>query len=116
MSQVRRLALEMTTILILVITENVNPTYPTCSMPVSIHAQIGVILRTLMDINGFSGTKLIGYEHNWNDAAVYPVQLVHYFIIFSDESGWKKYYVVPQMDQAESAFDGVNLIRFASTK
>ena len=29
-----------------------------------------------MNNNGFSGVKLIGYEHNWNDAGGYPVQLV----------------------------------------
>ncbi|KAF9221819.1 glycoside hydrolase family 30 protein [Gyrodon lividus] len=67
--------------------ENSNPTYPTCSMSVSTEAQIGLALRTLMDLNGFQNTKIIGYEHNWVDAANYPVQL---------------------MQQAESAFDGVS--------
>ncbi|KAH7922519.1 glycoside hydrolase family 30 protein [Leucogyrophana mollusca] len=67
--------------------ENSNPTYPTCSMPVATEAQIGTALRTLMDNNGFSSTKIIGYEHNWSDAANYPVQL---------------------MQQAESAFAGVS--------
>ncbi|KAH7929968.1 glycoside hydrolase family 30 protein [Leucogyrophana mollusca] len=66
--------------------ENSNPTYPTCTMPVATHAQIGLALRTLMNNNGFSSTKLIGYEHNWSDAANYPVQL---------------------MQQAGSAFAGV---------
>jgi hypothetical protein len=56
--------------------ENSNPTYPTCSMPVSTEAQIGLKLRTLMNSNGFQNTKIIGYEHNWVDAANYPVQLV----------------------------------------
>ena len=56
--------------------ENSNPTYPSCSMPVSVEAQIGIALRSLMDSNGFSSTKIIGYEHNWSDAANYPVQLV----------------------------------------
>ncbi|KIK92142.1 glycoside hydrolase family 30 protein [Paxillus rubicundulus Ve08.2h10] len=67
--------------------ENSNPTYPTCSMPVSTEAQIGLELRTLMDSNGLQNTKIIGYEHNWVDAANYPVQL---------------------MQQAGSAFDGVS--------
>ena len=49
-------------------------------MPVSIHAKIGLALRPLMDKNGFSGTRLIGYEHNWKDAASYPVQLVRIFL------------------------------------
>ncbi|KZP08896.1 glycoside hydrolase family 30 protein, partial [Athelia psychrophila] len=56
--------------------QNNNPTYPTCTMPVSVHAAVGKALRPLMDANGFTGTKLIGYEHNWNDAGEYPVQLV----------------------------------------
>ncbi|KAF9235917.1 glycoside hydrolase family 30 protein [Melanogaster broomeanus] len=67
--------------------ENSDPTYPTCSMPVSTEAQIGVALRSLMNSNGFGNTKIIGYEHNWADAANYPVQL---------------------MQQAGSAFDGVS--------
>lgn len=29
-----------------------------------------------MNNNGFGSTKLLGYEHNWDDAAAYPVQLV----------------------------------------
>lgn len=47
-------------------------------MPVNIEAQIGLALRPLMNKNGFSDTKLVGYEHNWNDAAKYPVQLVRF--------------------------------------
>ena len=45
-------------------------------MPVSVEAKLGIALRSLMDSNGFSSTKIIGYEHNWSDAANYPVQLV----------------------------------------
>jgi len=56
--------------------ENSNPTYPTCDMPVATEAAIGQSLRSLMDSNGFSSTKIIGYEHNWNDAGGYPVQLM----------------------------------------
>ncbi|OAX37370.1 glycoside hydrolase family 30 protein [Rhizopogon vinicolor AM-OR11-026] len=66
--------------------ENSDSTYPSCDMPVTTEAQIGLALSTLLDNNGFSGVKIIGYEHNWVDAANYPVQL---------------------MQQAESAFDGV---------
>ena len=29
-----------------------------------------------MDNNGFSGTKIVGYDHNWGDAAGYPITLV----------------------------------------
>ena len=45
-------------------------------MPVSVEAEIGISLRSLMDSNGFEGTKIVGYEHSWSDAANYPVQLV----------------------------------------
>ncbi|KAF7331172.1 Glucan endo-1,6-beta-glucosidase [Mycena sanguinolenta] len=65
--------------------ENSDSTYPSTSMPVSVHAQIGIALRTLMDDNGFSTVKLIGYEHNWDDTT-YPIDL---------------------MEAAPDAFDGV---------
>lgn len=66
--------------------ENSDSTYPSCTVPVSVEANIGIALRSLMNANGFSNTKIIGYEHNWSDAANYPVQL---------------------MEQAGNAFDGV---------
>ncbi|KAI0087785.1 glycoside hydrolase superfamily [Irpex rosettiformis] len=56
--------------------ENSNPTYPTCKISASQEAQIGNTLRSLMNNNGFSNVKLIGYEHNWNDAGGYPVQVI----------------------------------------
>lgn len=74
-------------------------------MPVSVEAQIGIALRSLMDSDGFSNTKIIGYEHNWSDAANYPVQLVR------DEIGVRLEPVADsifQMQQAGSAFDGVS--------
>ncbi|KAI0270571.1 glycoside hydrolase [Gloeopeniophorella convolvens] len=74
--------------------ENSNGTYPTCSMPVSIMAQIGNALRSLMNNNGLSGVKLLGYDHNWNDAGGYPVQL---------------------MQQAGNAFDGVQFHCYAGS-
>lgn len=45
-------------------------------MLVAQEAQIGLALRPLMNNNGFSAVKLVGFEHNWNDAGAYPVQLV----------------------------------------
>ncbi|THH04832.1 hypothetical protein EW145_g5236 [Phellinidium pouzarii] len=74
--------------------ENSNPTYPTALLPVSQEAQIGTALRTLLNNNGFSGVKIIGYEHNWDDAANYPVQL---------------------MQQAENAFAGVSFHCYAGS-
>jgi len=53
---------------------------------VSIYAQIGMTLRSLINNSSFSSTKLIGFEGNWNDSSGYPVDL---------------------MDQAADAFDGV---------
>lgn len=73
-------------------------------MTVAVHAQVGIALRTLMNNNGFSTVKLIGpsisspglswlstyfglgYEHNWDNAGTYPIQL---------------------MQAAPNAFDGV---------
>ncbi|KAL1740620.1 glycoside hydrolase superfamily, partial [Schizophyllum fasciatum] len=40
-------------------------------------AKIGKALRKLMNNNGFSNVKLVGYEHNWDDASAYPVTLIN---------------------------------------
>ena len=45
-------------------------------LPVSSEALVGKALRGLLDSNGFSDVKVIGYEHNWDNAGTYPVQLV----------------------------------------
>ncbi|EIM84370.1 glycoside hydrolase [Stereum hirsutum FP-91666 SS1] len=74
--------------------QNNNPTYPSVSMPVATMAAIGEAVRTLMNSNGFSSVKLIGYEHNWDNAATYPVQL---------------------MEAAESSFDGVSFHCYEGT-
>ncbi|KAJ7873048.1 glycoside hydrolase [Mycena olivaceomarginata] len=66
--------------------QNSKTSYPTTSMTVAVHAQVGIALRTLMNNNGFSTVKLIGYEHNWDNAGTYPIQL---------------------MQAAPNAFDGV---------
>ena len=39
-------------------------------------AAIAKTLRSLMNKNGFSSVKIIGYDHNWIDASGYPIQLV----------------------------------------
>ncbi|CAK5278690.1 unnamed protein product [Mycena citricolor] len=57
--------------------QNNNPTYPTCTMTPAIEGRIGSALRTLLNQNGLSSVKLVGYEHNWNDAAAYPSTLIH---------------------------------------
>ena len=65
--------------------QNSQESYPTMLLPVSQEAAVGMALRTLLDNNGLSDVKIIGYDHNWNNAATYPVQL---------------------MQQAENAFTG----------
>jgi len=45
-------------------------------LSVSQEAAVGVALRKLLDNNGFSSVKIIGYDHNWNNAATYPVELM----------------------------------------
>ncbi|KAI0769030.1 glycoside hydrolase [Trametes elegans] len=57
--------------------ENYNPTYPTCVMTAAQEADIAKALRTLMNNNGFSGVKIIGYDHNWNDASGHPIDLMN---------------------------------------
>ncbi|KAI8994205.1 glycoside hydrolase [Trametes punicea] len=57
--------------------ENNNPTYPTCIMTPAQEAAVAKTLRSLMDSNGFSGVKIIGYDHNWIDASGYPIQLMN---------------------------------------
>ncbi|KAJ7482201.1 glycoside hydrolase [Mycena galericulata] len=74
--------------------QNSDTTYPSTLIPVAQEAQIGIALRALMNSNGFSGVKLIGYEHNWDDAGAYPIQL---------------------MEAAPNAFDGVAFHCYAGT-
>ncbi|TFK70756.1 glycoside hydrolase [Pluteus cervinus] len=56
--------------------QNSNPTYPTCKMTATIEGQIGAGLRSLLNSNGLSAVKVVGYEHNWDNAGSYPVQLM----------------------------------------
>lgn len=79
--------------------QNSNPTYPSALITASQEAQIGTALRTLLNNNGFSEVRIIGYEHNWDDASAYPVQLVsigsHMFVgiadlkMFVDATSWR---------------------------
>ncbi|KAJ7064054.1 glycoside hydrolase family 30 protein [Mycena amicta] len=57
--------------------ENSNPTYPTCTWTPAQEGQVGAALRTLLNNNGLSSVKIVGYEHNWNDAGGYPVTLMN---------------------------------------
>ncbi|KAG8738175.1 hypothetical protein FRC10_007168 [Ceratobasidium sp. 414] len=46
-------------------------------MPYTQEAAIGQALRPLLDNNGFSSVKIIGFEHNWDHAGQYPVSLMN---------------------------------------
>ncbi|KZT69689.1 glycoside hydrolase family 30 protein [Daedalea quercina L-15889] len=74
--------------------QNSNPTYPSALIGAYWEGQLGDQLRTLMNDNGFADTLIIGYEHNWDDAGAYPVQL---------------------MEDAGAAFDGVAFHCYAGT-
>ncbi|KAL1660359.1 glycoside hydrolase family 30 protein [Schizophyllum commune] len=56
--------------------ENNNDSLPSTVYTAAKEAAVGKALRTLMDKNGFNNVKLIGYEHNWDHAAEYPVHLL----------------------------------------
>ncbi|KAF8677401.1 glycosyl hydrolase 30 family [Rhizoctonia solani] len=56
--------------------QNSNPTYPTTKMSASQEAAIGQALRPLLNNNGFSSVKIIGFEHNWDNAGGYPIDLM----------------------------------------
>lgn len=56
--------------------QNTDPTYPTCNMTADVEAQIATSLKLLLNTNSLSHVKIIGYEHNWDDAASYPVTLM----------------------------------------
>lgn len=57
--------------------QNSNPTYPTCTMTPTVEGQIATALRSLLNSNSLSNVKVVGYEHNWDDAGAYPVQLMN---------------------------------------
>lgn len=54
---------------------NSDTTYPTCALPSATAATIGKSVRTLLNSNGYTAVKLIGYEHNW-DNTTYPMDVV----------------------------------------
>ncbi|KAG9045998.1 hypothetical protein FS837_005290 [Tulasnella sp. UAMH 9824] len=58
---------------------NSNPTYPTAYLTSANAATIGQTLRGLLNSNGLSSVKLIGYEHNWdNTGYAFPNAEVHF--------------------------------------
>ncbi|RXW18288.1 hypothetical protein EST38_g7567 [Candolleomyces aberdarensis] len=59
--------------------QNSNPTYPTCLMTPDVEAGIVVALRNALDSTGLGRIKIVGYEHNWDNAAWYPGEIDIYF-------------------------------------
>ncbi|KAJ3555934.1 hypothetical protein NM688_g2300 [Phlebia brevispora] len=55
---------------------NSNPSYPTCKVSQQQEANVATALRSLMNSNGFSGTRIIAFDHNWSDAGDYAVDVV----------------------------------------
>ena len=62
--------------------ENSNDSYPSCKISAVQEAQIATTLRSLLDKNGFSAVKIIGFDHNWDGAGSYAVQVVSVDICF----------------------------------
>ncbi|EJT98616.1 glycoside hydrolase family 30 protein [Dacryopinax primogenitus] len=57
--------------------ENSNPTVPTMLLDPDTESAIASQLRSLLDNGGFGSTKIVSYEHNWDQAAFYPVTAVN---------------------------------------
>ncbi|TFK29093.1 glycoside hydrolase [Coprinopsis marcescibilis] len=55
---------------------NNDSTKPTARFSVSTEGEVGRFLKGLMRNNGLHATKLIGYNHNWDNADKHPVQLM----------------------------------------
>jgi hypothetical protein len=60
----------------LTLAQNSNPTYPTAKFTYQQEGQVATALRSLLDSNGYTSVRIVGYEHNWDDAGEYPVELV----------------------------------------
>ncbi|KAJ7905856.1 glucan endo-1,6-beta-glucosidase [Mycena olivaceomarginata] len=53
-----------------------DTSYPSMTLPAATEAVIGKALRTLMNAQGFSNVKLIGFEHNFSMSGDYPIALM----------------------------------------
>ncbi|KAJ7071787.1 glycoside hydrolase family 30 protein [Mycena belliarum] len=54
---------------------NSNPTVPSCKMTAQDEGEIATALRPLLNSNGLSAIKIIGFEHNWGSYQ-YPISLM----------------------------------------
>ncbi|KAJ7290335.1 glycoside hydrolase family 30 protein [Mycena rebaudengoi] len=90
--------------------QNSNPTYPSCTFTPATEGQVGAALRTLLNSNGLSSVKIIGYDHNWNNAATYPVQLMQSNGAAFDGAAFHCYAgSVANQDSFHSAFPSKNI-------
>ncbi|KAJ7709550.1 glycoside hydrolase superfamily [Mycena rosella] len=82
-----------------------NNFYPSTLVPVDTEATIARALRTLMNNNGFSSVKILGYDHNFSGASTYPVQLL---TLNPDSFAGASFHcyggIVGQIDSFRSAF------------
>ncbi|KAJ6449146.1 glycoside hydrolase family 30 protein [Mycena vitilis] len=81
---------------------NDNPTYPTCTYTPDVEGRVGAALRTLLNNNGLSSVKVVGYEHNWDNPGD-PISLVRSHV---------RFLVIPlrprpQMQDDGGSYDGV---------
>ncbi|KAF8964806.1 glycoside hydrolase [Flammula alnicola] len=79
--------------------QNSNPTYPTCTMSADVEGQIGTTLRNLLNSNGLSSVKIVGYEHNWT-----TLVLIRYNCAFTGVSFHCYAGSVSNQDQFHNAF------------
>ncbi|KAJ6479912.1 glycoside hydrolase family 30 protein [Mycena vitilis] len=90
--------------------QNSNPTYPTSTLTPATEGKIGAALRMLLDNNGLSNVKIIGYDHNWDNAAIYPVQLMQSNGVAFDGVAFHCYAgSVSNQDSFHSAFPSKNI-------
>ena len=66
--------------------ETMNPTLPSCMYTTKAQEAVAVSLRKLLDSNGMNDVKIIGYDHNWDDAAKYVTQLVSVILFATNSS------------------------------
>ncbi|KAF8797529.1 glycoside hydrolase family 30 protein [Phlegmacium glaucopus] len=92
--------------------QNSNPTYPTCSMTADVEGQIAASLRSLLNANSLSNVKIIGYEHNWDNAGSYPVTLVTHVVCLCPEFVFLTF---QKMQEHGSAFAGVSFHCYAGS-
>ncbi|KAJ6476001.1 glucan endo-1,6-beta-glucosidase [Mycena vitilis] len=88
---------------------NDNPTYPSCTFTPDVEGQVGAALRTLLNNNGLSSVKVVGYEHNWDNTGD-PISLMQDDGSSFDGVAFHCYLgAVANQDQFHSAFGDKNI-------